>query len=163
MCGCRTPLVVLPVALALACGSARQFDRSTEPGAGAVPVSVEVQVLTAEDLSFNPGWTVLDALRNRVPGTKIRELRGTQCPAVELRGRDTMEGESNPIVYVDGTRTNDTCTLTSLQAAVVRRIEIYPLGYTPRPGYAGGAHGLILIFLKRAEETDTTNESPPGA
>jgi len=153
-------LAVLPVSLACACASARQFDRSTEPGAGNAPTTVDVRVLTEEQLSVNPGWTVLDALHNTIPGLKIRNLQPPECPILLLRGQDTIvEGTSNPDVYVDGTRTNDTCTLTALQAAQVRRVEVYPLGYAPRAGYPGGAHGLILIFMKRAEG-DTGSTRP---
>ncbi len=143
---------VFPVVLTCACASAHHFDRSTEPGAGETPTTVEVRVLTEDQLSLNPGWSVLDALHNTIPGIKIRMLQPPACPILLLRGQDTIqEGTSNPDVYVDGTRTNDTCTLTALQAAQVRRVEIYPMGYAPRAGYPGGAHGLILIFMRRAE------------
>jgi hypothetical protein len=27
-------------------------------------------------------------------------------------------------------------------------VEIYPMGYTTRPGYATHAHGLILLFTR---------------
>ncbi len=148
----RVLFAVLPLSAACACASAHHFDQSTEPGAGPTPTTVDVRVLTEDQLSLNPSWSVLDALHNTIPGIKIRLLQPPGCPILLLRGQDTIqEGTSNPDVYVDGTRTNDTCTLTGLQAAQVRRVEVYPLGYAPRAGYPGGAHGLILIFLKRAE------------
>ncbi len=145
-------LALLPLTVVSACATGHHFDRSTEPGASETPTTVDVKVLTEDQLSVNPGWSVLDALHNTIPGLKIRSVQPPGCPILLLRGQDTIqEGTSNPDVYVDGTRTNDTCTLTSLQAAQVRRVEVYPMGYSPRAGYPGGAHGLILIFLKRAE------------
>ena len=77
----------------------------------------------------------------------------TRCPLLELRGKDSMEGSNDPDVYVDGTRTTDTCPLIQIQAAQTDRVEVYPLGMTSRPGYPGSGHGLILIFLARADTT----------
>ena len=77
----------------------------------------------------------------------------SRCPNIELRGKDSVVGSSNPDVYVDGTRTVDTCPLVTIQASEARRIEVYPLGVTPRPGYPSSGHGLILIFVERADTT----------
>jgi hypothetical protein len=68
-----------------------------------------------------------------------------------------MQGSNDPDVYVDGTRTNDTCPLITISAISTERIEVYPLGMTSRPGYPSSGHGLILIFTARADGvTDTT-------
>jgi hypothetical protein len=45
----------------------------------------------------------------------------------------------------------DTCPLSTLPAMQTSRIEVYPLGFTTRAGYTSRGHGLILIFLRRAE------------
>lgn len=73
---------------------------------------------------------------------------------LQLRGNDSVTGSSDPDIYVDGTRTVDTCPLVNLQASSVGRVEIYPQGVTSRPGYFSSGHGLILIFLQRADSTD---------
>src|SRR5207247_9065800 len=92
-------------------------------------------ILTGEDLSANPGWTVLDAIRRAMPQVKISTGRGLNpCPLIELRGRDSVTGSSDPDVYVDGTRTVDTCPLVPLQAIDAGRIQTSPLGATARPG-----------------------------
>ena len=159
----RGLLALLPVGVACACANSQAFDRSTEPGAQPVPTTVDVGVLDTAALSMIPGLTVLDAMRNRLPAIKIQD-DPSGCPQIELRGRDAIDinASSNPLVYVDGTRSNDTCALITLPAASVRRVEIYPLGYTPRPGYAGSGHGLILIFLKRADMPDDSTMANPG-
>jgi hypothetical protein len=77
----------------------------------------------------------------------------SRCPNLELRGKDSVTGSSNPDVYVDGTRTVDTCPLVTIQAIDTRRVEVYSLGVTSRPGYPSSGHGLILIFLQRADST----------
>ena len=45
--------------------------------------------------------------------------------------------------------------LFAIQAVSTERIEVYPMGMTSRPGYPSSGHGLILIFLARAD-TDST-------
>ena len=139
--------------LVLGCATSKPFDRTTEPGGRPISHTTAGSViLTGEDLSANPGWTVLDAIRRAMPQVKISTGRGLNpCPLIELRGRDSVTGSSDPDVYVDGTRTVDTCPLVTLQAIEASRIEIYPLGVTSRPGYPSRGHGLILIFLQRAD------------
>ena len=109
-------------------------------------------ILTGEALSADPGRTVLDAIRRAMPQLHISGWsQYNRCPVVELRGKDSVVGSSNPDVYVDGTRTVDTCPLVTLQAMEARRIEVYPLGVTARPGYPSSSHGLILIFVQRSD------------
>jgi hypothetical protein len=146
------PLLTLSV-LVLGCATTRPFDRSTEPGGRPLsPTTAGAVIVTGEALSNNPGWTVLDAIRRAMPQLKISAGPGVNsCPVVQLRGRDSLTGSSDPDVYVDGTRTVDTCPLVTLQAIEASRIEVYPLGVTSRPGYPSRGHGLILIFLQRAD------------
>ena len=65
-----------------------------------------------------------------------------------LRSAVTFQGVVNPHVYVDGTRATDTCVLESLRTVDVERVEVYPQGFTTRPGYGTHAHGLILVFMR---------------
>src|SRR5205823_5320989 len=98
------------------------------------------------------GRTVLDAVKKAMPQLHISSWsQYSRCPNLELRGKDSVTGSSNPDVYVDGTRTVDTCPLVTIQAMDARRIEVYSLGVTSRPGYPSSGHGLILIFLQRAD------------
>src|SRR5881396_2129589 len=143
------------LALVPGCATKKPFDRSTEPGGKPLPPTTAGSVIiTGEALSADPGRTVLDAIRRAMPQLHISGWSPyTRCPVVELRGKDSVAGSSNPDVYVDGTRTVDTCPLVTLQAMEARRIEVYPLGITPRPGYPSSSHGLILIFVQRADSS----------
>jgi len=49
---------------------------------------------------------------------------------------------------VDGARATDTCVLESLRATDIGRVEVYPQGFTSRPGYRTHAEGLILVFMR---------------
>jgi hypothetical protein len=61
---------------------------------------------------------------------------------------NSVPGITDPLVYLDGTRTRDTCILEQLRATDVERVEIYPMGVTTRPGYSTHPHGLILVFMR---------------
>jgi hypothetical protein len=139
----------------LGCATSRPFDRSTEPGGRPLPPTTAGSViLTGEALWADPGRTVLDVIKRAMPQLNISGWsQYSRCPNLELRGKDSVTGSSNPDVYVDGTRTVDTCPLVTTQAMDARRIEVYPLGVTSRAGYHSSGHGLILIFLQRSDST----------
>jgi hypothetical protein len=150
----RRPTLTVPLVLALvlpACAS-RPCDRSTEPGGKPLgTTSAGTVVITGDALTGDATLTLLDAIRRAMP--HMRTAPGAEpnrCPIIELRGKGSITGSSNPAVYVDGTRTLDTCPLTTIQAMQATRIEVYPLGVTSRGGYVTSPHGLILIFLQRA-------------
>jgi hypothetical protein len=103
-------------------------------------------VITGRALQDGPG-TVLAAMSGKVPSMRVHRT-GDACPEIMLRNTVNFKGVVNPQVYVDGTRTTDTCVLDTLRTNDVDRVEVYPLGFTTRPGYARHAHGLILVFMK---------------
>jgi hypothetical protein len=76
-------------------------------------------------------------MSGKVPNFRVQ--RGTgECPEISLRNHVSVPTAVNPPVYVDGTRTTDTCILESLRTEDVERVEVYPQGFTTRPGY--GTH-----------------------
>lgn len=91
--------------------------------------------------------TVLDAMAGKIPNFRVRRS-GAECPAIALRRAFGTRLPSSPNVYVDGTRSTDTCILDMLSNKDVDRVEVYPLGFTTRPGYGRSAHGLILVFMR---------------
>jgi hypothetical protein len=105
-------------------------------------------ILTGSALTDGPG-TVLAAMSSKIPNFHVQRHSG-QCPEISLRSNVSLQpgGEVNPLVYVDGTRTSDTCILEMLGTVDVERVEVYPQGFTTRPGYATHAHGLILVFMR---------------
>src|SRR3989440_12261725 len=151
----RALLRLLAASIVLGCATNKPFDRTTEPGGRPLSQTTAGSgILTGEDPSANPGWTVLDAIRRAMPQGNISTGPGLNPrPPIEPRGKDSVTGSSDPDVYVDGTRTVDTCPLVTIQAMDARRIEVYSLGVTSRPGYPSSGHGLILIFLQRADST----------
>jgi len=150
----RLLAIAVPAVLVAGCATSRPFDRSTEPGA--VPTRTSTAgavILTRQALSIDPGRTVLDAIRQVMPQAQVTGWSPPpdDCPHLQLRGRDSITGSSDPHVYVDGTHTPDTCPLVTMQAVETSRVEVYPFGVTTRPGYPASPHGLILIFVARAD------------
>jgi hypothetical protein len=142
---CAVAVTILGGFVALvACAPSRQRSRSaTKDG-----VSFErgAVILTGSALKDGSG-TVLAAMSGKVPNFKVRRRTG-RCPQITLRSFQSFEGLDNPHVYVDGTRATDTCILESLQAGDVDRVEVYPQGFTTRPGYGTHSDGLILVFMR---------------
>jgi hypothetical protein len=97
-------------------------------------------------LEDGPG-DLLGTLVGKIPNFRLLRSSG-ECPIIRLRGTASIQGASNPHVYVDGTRTAGTCVLRSLRSRDVSRVEVYSLGFTMRPGYGTHAHGLILVFMR---------------
>jgi hypothetical protein len=105
-------------------------------------------IVTGSALRDGPG-SVLAAISGKVPSLRVRRL-SEACPEITLRSYASFSGTHNPHVYVDGTRATDTCILETLRATDVDRVEVYPLGFTTRPGYGTHSHGLILVFMRSA-------------
>lgn len=103
-------------------------------------------VLMGPALLDGPG-SLLATITGKVPNFRVQRHEG-QCPEISLRNHVTFRSFVNPHVYVDGTRSTDTCILESLQGGDVDRVEVYPQGFTHRPGYGTHAHGLILVFMR---------------
>lgn len=150
------PLSLALLGVVLGCATTNPYDRSTEPGGRPLTTpTTGTVILSGDALSVDPGRTVLEAIRQAMPQIKVTGWTANHCPTVELRGKDSVTGNSDPDVYVDGTRTIDTCPLTTMPAMQAERIEVYPMGVTSRPGYPSRGHGLILIFLRRADGNGT--------
>ncbi len=119
------PHLVALSALALGCKTGKSFDRTTEPGGRPLSrTTTGSLIIRGRALSADPGRTVLDAIRHSMPQLRIAGwTQYTRCPLLEMRGKDSVEGTNNPDVYVDGTRTSDTCPLVTIQAVSTERIE----------------------------------------
>ena len=142
----------LTLATLAGCGGGAALRGSGEGGVHGMPASADVLVLRGAQLRPQEGGSVLDAMRESLPEIRIADGPPDGCPSVAIRGPDTLPGVTEPKVYVDGTATNGTCVLASLATENVALVEVYPMGFTMRPGYAPDAHGLILIFTKRAQD-----------
>ena len=145
---CRVAPVLAFLLISTACGSQRNSPRNAGERQARDGVSQEngAIILTGAALDDSQG-SVLAAMTGKVPSLRVQRYRD-QCPEIRLRNNVSFRGLVFPQVYVDGTRATDTCVLDSLRTYDVQRIEVYPQGYTTRPGYGTHAQGLILVFMR---------------
>lgn len=148
----RLGLLVLLTTTVAACGSAPASDSVS----GVTPLtggnSTSGLVLTGPDL-YEHGGTLLRYLHARIPGLSV-DYASPICPRVHIRGRKSLMGSSDPIVYVDGARTANSCVLEDLHTRDLSRVEVYPMGVSNRPGYEAHPNGLILVFYRDGTEPE---------
>jgi len=106
-----------------------------------------VTILTS-DLLQRQSRSLLDLMKARIPSITI--VDDQPCPDIYLRGRSTLTTTSNPAIYVDGQRANNTCVLDMMDVLDMERVEIYPNGQ-PQGGYQSNPYGVILIFMKTSD------------
>jgi hypothetical protein len=146
----RPRSIVVPFAgiLLAACATGTgqpEMARESRQGGG-VEYRDGAIIISGVALDDGPG-SVLSALQGKIPNMRVQRS-GADCPSINLRSNVNYQGVVNPHVYVDGTRTTDTCVLESIRTEDVQLVEVYAQGFTRRPGYGTHAHGLILLFMR---------------
>jgi len=117
------PRLIVLSAFALGCKTSQAYDRSNDPANRPHSAGTTGSlVLTGRLLSLDPGRTVLDVIRRSMPQMRITGWTPyARCPMLEMRGKDSMAGSNDPDVYVDGTRTTDTCPLVTTNPLTAAR------------------------------------------
>ncbi len=146
----RTTVLALLTVAATACASGPISESSA--GVGPLPGNNHTggMVLSGPDLYEHNG-SLLRYLYARVPGMTV-DYGSPVCPKVYIRSRKSLMGSNDPIVYVDGARTANSCVLEDLYTRDISRVEVYPMGVTNRPGYEHHPNGLILVFVRNGPE-----------
>lgn len=146
----RISLLALFTVAATACGTAPVAETSAGIGNLRGDNVTSGTVLEGPDL-YNHNGPLLRYLYNRVPGMSV-DYQAPVCPRVHIRGRKSLMGSSDPVVYVDGARTSNSCVLQDLHTRDISRVEVYPMGVSNRPGYEAHPNGLILVFIRNGTE-----------
>ena len=143
-------LIALGAVAAVGCGGTWRAAPEPELEGNGIGNVGSATVVSAEELHGANG-SVLRAIMGKVPNMKVSYTVGmNSCPSIAMRSYEDHLGNDRPSVYVDGTHVNDTCILETLDAREVDRVEIYPMGFTNRPGYGRHNGGLILVFMRRS-------------
>ena len=116
-----------------------QVDAQAQAGAAITIVGEQL---------WNQGGDLMTVVKNRVSSMQIRRSRTAPCPEITIRGRKSVQGPSDPRIYVDGTPAVNTCILEMLNPINIERVEVYPSGISRRPGYFADPNGLILVFSR---------------
>lgn len=138
-----------PVVVVVAAAAVLGCHRSAVPGSTVEARRQGDATIIEEDVLRHAGGSILNILPSYVAGMQVRHNSG--CPEITLRGKKSLVNSNDPVVYVDGTRSGNTCVLDSLVPSDVQRVEVYPMGITQRPGYRGNPNGLILVFMKTTD------------
>lgn len=128
------------------CGLIEPPVDSPDPGTRVSPHSPHVT--HANQIGTGRG-SLLTVIRGRTPAMQIVRSPSEPCPEIIMRGRSSLVGPSNPVIYVDGIRTSNTCVLEMLNSNDVERVEVYPMGIAPGGQHRNSPTGLILVYMKR--------------
>lgn len=145
----KVPMAITTIAMVVttACAGRAPAPVRYENDHASSRSGIRSTVLNSEQLQ-NESGSLIDVMDRRI--FNMRVDKRFQCPAITLRGNtNTVPGVTEPEVFVDGIRSLDTCILSLMSASDVSLVEIYPSGFTDRPGYSASAHGLILVFTRK--------------
>jgi len=141
----RLCLLALVLASATACGGPRESRAAAGVSNTPGPNQTAGMRLSGRALQ-EYGGSLLAFLYGRVSGMEI-DYSSIPCPSIQIRGRKSLVGSTDPLVYVDGARAVNSCVLEMLFTRDVRSVEVYPMGVSNRPGYQTHPNGLILVFV----------------
>jgi hypothetical protein len=136
--------------LAAGCAAAPAEGPAATDGAPNARNTGSAIVLDADDFQGR-GQTLLRLMAERITGMSVNY--GGPCPAIQLRGKKSLFGSNDPLIYVDGARALNTCVLDDMSPDPVSRVEVYPGGVSHRPGYDTSRNGLILVFVLNGAES----------
>src|SRR5688500_11154649 len=108
---------------ALGCASATPPERGAPNGPSAARNTGSAIVLEGSDMKGR-GQTLLRLMAERVSGMSVNY--GGPCPSIQIRGRKSLFGNNDPLIYVDGARALNTCVLDDMSPYPVQRLEVYP-------------------------------------
>jgi hypothetical protein len=130
----------------LAAATSACAGRSFESPAAGRSGQTSGNAIVLEASQLSSAGSLLDSLHGRVRNLRVERHPG-RCPDIRMRGDRTIILATYPLIYVDGNPFNETCVLERIRVSEVERVEIYPSGFTSRPGYKTSPYGLILVFL----------------
>ena len=149
-------LTFLLLAPTFACGGAARQSRSAT-GSSRLPGNNAGSgiVFSGPDMQEH-GGTLLAFLSPRISGMVV-DFGSQPCPGIQMRGQKSLFGSSDPVVYVDGVRTANSCVLQMLSTRDIMSVEVYPMGLSHRPGYEAHPNGLILVFMNDGSVPEVSN------
>lgn len=91
---------------------------------------------------------IIDYLRGRVPGLMIGASDGSSMPSITIRGKNSINSSTEPLIIVDGTPTDNIMWISPNDVASVDVLKDASAAiYGSR-----GANGVILINTKTARD-----------
>lgn len=154
-------LAVWQVGLAAIPAHAQQASATRSTGSG-----TKCELITqAEVARLAAGGNLIDILRARFPGLVGDEEDWTPRSASSfgLRGRNSLTGTAEPLIFLDGMRLPQPGGLAQLELVEplhVQRIEILPGPAATSNFGTGASNGVVLIYTQTG--SNTTGSDPRG-
>ena len=116
-------------------------------------LGISVESITAEKLPPTPSASIDQALIGKIPGAQISSTSGNPGDPVNivLRGINTIQGGTLPIIMMDGVEVRST-DLNTLDLSNIDRVEVAQGAASASIYGAQGANGVIQIFTKRGKK-----------
>jgi TonB-dependent SusC/RagA subfamily outer membrane receptor len=153
--GVRAGALVMVAALA-ACHSAAPSSgpRPTdEPSPAVMGGTGSILTLQGKDLTREPATRIEQLIEGRAPGVDVRRLSSGGF-ALVIRGVSTINGDSEPLIVVDGVmmpQGDGAAALAAINPGDVARIDVLKdAGSTAFYG-SRGANGVILVTTKHGK------------
>lgn len=113
-------------------------------------LGISVESLSADKLPTVPAATLDQALIGKIPGAQISSVSGNpgDKPNFVLRGINTVQGGTRPLVMLDGVEIPFE-NISTIDLGQVERVEVVQGAASASLYGAQGANGVIQIFSKR--------------
>ena len=142
-----------------ACSAAREASRDENGYVPEEPVNVgygsvdrdkltySVSQLDVDEKDISHYSNIWDYMRSRVPGVEIGEAVAGGTPDIVIRGKNSINSPTQPLIMLDGIETSD---ISSLNPNDVASISVLKDASAAIYGSRGG-NGVILITTKSAK------------
>lgn len=119
-------------------------------------ISSAISSIKADDFSKTPTIDVAQAIKGKIPGLQITTTSSdpTGSSQISLRGINSLNSGSNPLVLVDGIPSN----LNTVSPDNIERIDVLKDASAAAIYGTRGANGVILVTTKGAKGGDMPTE-----
>ncbi|WP_026770072.1 SusC/RagA family TonB-linked outer membrane protein [Asinibacterium sp. OR53] len=115
-------------------------------------LAISVESITADKLPSTPSGSIDQALVGKIAGAQISTTSGNpgQAVSIQLRGMNTIQGGTQPMILVDGVEMAAS-SLGTLDLNSIERVEVVQGAASATIYGAQGANGVIQIFTKKGK------------
>jgi len=116
-------------------------------------LGISTESISSAKLPIVPAASIDQALIGKIPGAQISSVSGNPGDQVNivLRGINTVQGGTRPLVLLDGVEVPFT-SLTTIDLTQVDRVEVVQGAASSSLYGAQGANGVIQIFTKKGQK-----------
>ena len=115
-------------------------------------LAISVQSINSDKLPATPSASIDQALVGKIAGAQVTSSSGNPGSpvSIQLRGVNTIQGGSQPMVLIDGVEMGATA-LGTIDLNSVERVEVVQGAAAATIYGAQGANGVIQIFTKKGK------------